>query len=395
MPGSDTLYPTKYYPFLDGLRALSIIWVISHHILVFFDPSALGKPWFIPVLLYAKMGMLGVDMFFVISGFLITGLLLNDLENKVRLKRFYLRRMFKIIPSYLLAVLGGLLVLHFYHETTVYNYGIKDFNDGTVHFFRGKSIIKANWSLVSNYLLFIQNYKRHLFTLAHTWSIAVEEHFYLGYPLILWGITAFIKKISHRRIALVLILLLLTAEVYYYRFWCIANMFNPPFQTTLFRIDALIFGCLLRIFEPAMLKLFSGKKFPYSLMALFIGLAFYCSLFLASYINYSYTQRPSTITLYYYAAYYLAPGFVIISALLGFKPLLAVLQNKFLIGIGKQSYGTYLWHYVLILPFISLQKWVPSPVVICLYFGCSLLVGFLSTITVERYFLNLRRKWAP
>src|SRR3989338_8962393 len=97
-----------YYPFLDTFRGIAVLWVLLHHISIFFDLKLLMGKWHALVAPFAAVGYLWVDMFFVISGFLITGLLLDDLDSRVRLKRFYVRRFFKIVPQYFLAVVVGL-----------------------------------------------------------------------------------------------------------------------------------------------------------------------------------------------------------------------------------------------------------------------------------------------
>ena len=115
---------SKRYDFLDGLRGVAVLWVMAHHFLYGFD----ARPAFVQTVLFFKthnwnwaaqlssdifnnvyvrltfFGNYGVDLFFVISGFLITGLLLEFLDKKVDIKRFYIRRFFKIIPHYYFVV---------------------------------------------------------------------------------------------------------------------------------------------------------------------------------------------------------------------------------------------------------------------------------------------------
>ena len=161
----------EYYPFLDGLRGISILWVLGLHILLFFDlKSILGSYYWI-VYKFFSIGHLGVDIFFVLSGFLITGLLLDDLSDHVRLKRFYLRRSFKILPQYLLVVLTGFIFLKL----------------GAFPPIKGAIEINPTLSNQStlSFILFIQNYIPGSIILMHTWSLAIEEHFYLLYPVLL------------------------------------------------------------------------------------------------------------------------------------------------------------------------------------------------------------------
>ena len=104
------IHSTKvYYPFLDSFRAIAILWVMLHHGMLIASFSY-SMPYLDKL---SAIGFLGVDIFFVISGFLITGLLINDLDNKIRVKRFYVRRFFKIVPHYLTIVLIGFALLPF------------------------------------------------------------------------------------------------------------------------------------------------------------------------------------------------------------------------------------------------------------------------------------------
>ncbi len=137
---------------LDGLRALAILAVLIHH-------SALARPegiW--------SRGFLGVDLFFVISGLLITTLLLRerDREGRISLSGFYWRRGLRILPLYLLVVtaVGGYFVL-----------------------WKGSAEMARLWP---GYYLFLANFLTdHIPTLPPTWSLSMEEQFYLVWPLVM------------------------------------------------------------------------------------------------------------------------------------------------------------------------------------------------------------------
>lgn len=139
-------------PSLDGLRAVSILLVVFSHL------------WFTrsPIAAYFDLGTLGVKVFFVISGFLITSLLLNELSHKgnINLKKFYFRRMFRIFPPYYFFLLITLLL------------GLA----GMIEYSLGGFLAAA---------LYITDYSNNLWYLGHTWSLSVEEQFYLLWPFIL------------------------------------------------------------------------------------------------------------------------------------------------------------------------------------------------------------------
>jgi peptidoglycan/LPS O-acetylase OafA/YrhL len=137
----------RYFPSLDGLRALAIAPVVWHHATPRPLEGALGR------------GPLGVDLFFAISGFLITTLLLH--EEKISLKEFWIRRSLRIFPLYYFVL--GLYVAH------ALAYGDR-------HDFLGS---------VPVYATYTSNWLPHSETFAFAWSLASEEQFYLLWPLVL------------------------------------------------------------------------------------------------------------------------------------------------------------------------------------------------------------------
>ncbi len=154
---------------LDVLRGLAIVMVLFNHLEPFTVPMlpALSGPAGYVYWHVKSIGWTGVDMFFVLSGFLISGLLFKELEQtgRLHLPRFWVRRAFKILPSYWLL----LAVLAF---------------TGATHWLAAGSAASLARSL-AEHLLFAQNYLAHNPN-GPTWSLAVEEHFYLLMPLLLW-----------------------------------------------------------------------------------------------------------------------------------------------------------------------------------------------------------------
>jgi peptidoglycan/LPS O-acetylase OafA/YrhL len=143
-------------PSLHGLRALSILLVLIAHLAQ--HGILLPRTWHL-----TELGRLGVDMFFVISGFLITVLLLREQKKQqtISLKQFYLRRAFRILPAYLCFLLGialmnslGVVALSGWDWFAVLTY--------TVSF-----VPKPTWDI------------------GHIWSLSVEEHFYLLWPIVM------------------------------------------------------------------------------------------------------------------------------------------------------------------------------------------------------------------
>lgn len=162
---------------LDGLRAMAVLLVVIAH----------GSSTLLPKADRITTGHLGVEVFFVLSGYLITSLLLREYENRGRisLKDFYIRRALRIWPLYY-AVLVLLLVVLIHVNSKAFGGAWVSTNSP-----RYELLGDEWWS----YLFFLQNYvsdPKHVpLSLAVYWSLAIEEQFYLFWPLILIGLTRF------------------------------------------------------------------------------------------------------------------------------------------------------------------------------------------------------------
>ena len=367
--------PRKYYPFLDALRGIALLWVIAHHSNYYFKMDTYNpKPFWQAMGTFFTAGFMGVDLFFVTSGFLITGLLMDEFyHGKVNVTRFYKRRFFKIIPHYFLIVVIAFGLMAIYSPKFVM-YPLEIFGCLT---------------LTQNYL------KDTVPLLDHTWSIAIEEHFYIIYPLILFYVGGLFKgkKGRHKSILFVLFFLLILGNISRIIFFKGADELDIYYyQKTHLRFDALIFGCFLRFAEEWLVRL--GKK-------KFSGVLF----FIAAVLIYSFLVLKAQHTIWFHTTLmYLAAGFILCAALCGFKPLLEVGENRFLKFIGKNCYGIYLWHYPLIFLiyqifqsvriYESLPMVIPPSIVI-IHLILSVALGVLSTVTLEKYFLKLRQTWIP
>ncbi|AZB10771.1 acyltransferase [Chryseobacterium sp. G0162] len=141
---------------LDHLRALAIVMVLLFHYRAFKHPE-----WIDTI---GRFGWTGVDLFFVLSGFLISGQLFKEMNEKgtISLKTFYIKRFFRIVPAYFFT-----LFLYF-----------------TIPFFREREALPPLWKFVT----FTQNYRLDVIsqgTFSHAWSLCIEEQFYLILPLFL------------------------------------------------------------------------------------------------------------------------------------------------------------------------------------------------------------------
>ena len=265
-----------YRPELDGIRGLAILLVLAQHINL---PSS------------ALAGMVGVNLFFVLSGFLITSLLIaeQDTKGKIDLRRFYERRVRRLIPA-LVAVLIATGVLMAIQGRLVDYIG-----PAAVSFFYVSDIAKA----IGYDLGYV----------GHTWSLAMEEQFYLLWPaLLIFAPRKWLAPLAIAGIvgAVALQLLLVPDNV-------LAH-FRPDV-----RADAILWGCLIALIPVAIPRWAAAAS----------GIA----LFVVSFtFLWPYAIGLSSVL-----------SAVFIAGAAGLAP---VLSARPLVRIGQISYGMYLWHAI-------------------------------------------------
>jgi peptidoglycan/LPS O-acetylase OafA/YrhL len=151
-----------YRPALDGLRACAVLAVIAYH---------LGAPWM-------PGGFLGVDAFFVVSGYLITSLLLHEraVHGRVSLRAFWLRRARRLLPAVLVSLIAVLAAVLVWSSPTQRNTLRVDAMAALAYV--------ANWRFVTSGQSYFDLYSTPS-PLRHMWSLAIEEQFYLVWPVVL------------------------------------------------------------------------------------------------------------------------------------------------------------------------------------------------------------------
>src|SRR5687767_2907742 len=163
---------TGFIPALDGLRGIAIILVMLHHF-TYYRPNSGIDAQIASVLFF---GWAGVDLFFVLSGFLITGILLDTRDSKRYFSTFYARRTLRIFPLYYLVLLLAFVVLPKFpalHPVLLGQVGPVD--------------LPPQWP----YWLYLTNFSIADGGWVHgwvdvAWSLAIEEQFYLVWPLMIW-----------------------------------------------------------------------------------------------------------------------------------------------------------------------------------------------------------------
>jgi peptidoglycan/LPS O-acetylase OafA/YrhL len=297
----------KHLDPLDGLRGIAIILVLAWHYL------PVVQPW-LP-------GWMGVDLFFVLSGYLITWRLMATKEQPHYFARFYRNRVLRIFPLYYSVVIGFLLSIHFFvrpeYLSTVAIY---------INHWKSFFIFTENWSFIF--------YGQPLnLSLGPLWSIAVEEQFYLIWPAVILLLPGVKWKI---RTFLFLILLILLAR----SIWYLTHPSAPMlYYNTFFRIDSFVIGALLFQLHDAKIKI--SANLVTWIMAGLLAVILFNSLSLKTPVP----DDPFMMTI----GYTLLALFFACSLHLAARPeknaFSTFLNGKFLRGAGKISYCLYLIHF--------------------------------------------------
>jgi peptidoglycan/LPS O-acetylase OafA/YrhL len=185
---------------LDGIRAISILMLLFAHSLGTVNPKGLSNKEY--NLLYSEGG-LSVINFFVISGYLITKMLLIEREKRgnISLKNFYLRRLFRVFPVFYLYIIVMIILKCFFIPTLFENYTVVGF--ASLYLWNYVHVFNVH-ALPSDHVTFI---------FGHFWSLAVEEQFYLLWPIML--IVLNVKTLKKVVIVMILITPLLRTAAYF------------------------------------------------------------------------------------------------------------------------------------------------------------------------------------
>ncbi len=314
----------RYITGLDGIRAIAVIMVLAYHL----------------KLALFKSGFLGVTVFFVLSGYLITGILISEVEEEgtIDLKNFWLRRIRRLVP----AVMSMAVVIIFVSAVVnriIFTKGCKDFLASVLGF--------NNWWQIFNKVSYFEAAGvPSPFT--HCWSLAIETQFYLIYPLILLGIYKLAKSRGEGRAKRGLLFAGVTLLLALISVILMIVLFDPQqdasrvYYGTDTRAFSLLFGALLAI-------LWDYRMVPRRLSAsvnMVLGsVSFAVLLVMTIAIN-------GSSNFWYRGGQFVGTilTVLVIYAVSGRKTLLSrLLSHPVLKWIGDRSYSIYLWHYPIIL----------------------------------------------
>jgi peptidoglycan/LPS O-acetylase OafA/YrhL len=334
-------------PYLDLIRTAAVLMVMVYHFLPDFD---LGK--FSP-------GNLGVQLFFLLSGYLITGILLSQkrklLSTKTMLRNFYIKRALRLFPIYYL------IIIAFFALQVGMNLYSCDMNDWPYYF-----------TYTSNILFFMEGMKG--VQLNHTWSLGIEEQFYLIWPVLLLLVP--VKKEGF----FIFVMLLVAFGL---RYFLIVDNHDLLLSG---QLDMLLSGATLAWLQPRIQAINKERNISLFIVGLLL-LSTY--LIIDQYASVpSYIARNSIILC----------GVILIVGASCIKQQSAIAPPlKGLIYLGKISYGIYLYHKVIAFLFVfSLVKLGVSINPILGFVSCiviTLLVSAISYKYLEMPFLRMKKKF--
>ena len=362
---------------LDVLRGVAILLVLGHHPPLELDSEAVGFEFFKG---WARGGWVGVDLFFVLSGFLIGTLLLQEVQQtgKLDLKRFLIRRGFKIWPGYILFLVANSL-----HRLLRFPGPVTERLSGTW----------PNW-------LHIQNYTGYWGSpFSHTWSLAVEEHFYLLLPLVIWLFIRYSAARPSKGLVQVLLAVLLICPV----FRVATALVFPEFNFWIhqapshLRMDSLAAGVLLAwAVQHYPEKL--GLLFRFKSTLLVLGLVFLSPAFFVP--REFFWMHTLGFTVESFGSVLLVLWGVAQSRSTVKLPCWSGCFASLLAYVGLYSYSIYLWHEpygqatVLRLTKLSPVE-LPYGVTLIVFIIVSLVLGVASYRLVETPSLRMRERFFP
>jgi len=350
----------NYIPELDGLRGIAILLVVTFHYFGFLSIFSFG--W------------TGVDLFFVLSGYLITSRLMISRKDKDYFSKFYKNRALRIIPLYY-----GVLIIFF----IAVNLFVSEKNlTGFQFYYQNISsffLFLQNWALIYAGI----NYENHL---QHFWTLAVEEQFYLLWPFIIYFFS------GNKNIICILCVSIICI-IFFRSFLYFKNPGDSLvyFYNTFCRMDSFITGGLLYFLSANPLK-----KIYKQVAAAFIFILIAAIIFSGTKHS---TPFMSTIGYTLLAIFFAAILYIALEK--KYKYLNKILNKKWLIQLGKISYGLYIFHWVIlrslqgkIIQFLDFHLLINEQIIlwlsliICLII--SIAVSVISYFYFELHFLKMK-----
>lgn len=344
----------RYFPSLDGLRCLAVGIVMAAHAHVPF----------------LRSGGVGVDMFFVLSGFLISSILFDEYSRRGRISfgRFYMRRVLRLTPCLWTTVAFFVIV----HALLGDPFPMKDSALALTY--------TMNWACAFGY-------QGEFDGLMHTWSLAIEEQFYLLWPLLFGALVVLAR--SRARLALILGIAALSVGVYRY---LLAGTYSA--ERIYYGLDTHCDGLLCGAMLVPLAAYFRESALPQVVHAILGRFLVPLALFAIALIACKLHWARLPMQHFGFTAAAAASGVIVLDLVAGRSSVLrGALEFAPLRWLGKISYGLYLWHFPIyesIARLHVIHHWWRLAII-----GptCTVAMASLSFYSVESYFLRMKTRF--
>lgn len=308
---------------------------------------------------FGRGGAIGVDIFFVLSGFLITKNLLDeyDIQGSLSIKKFWIKRFFRLFPAFFVLILFIFMIAFLMIN--------KDHSNAILIEARDAFLYLSNVSWMWTEIKFER-------ILGHTWSLSVEQQFYFIWPLFLF----FFIKYFNRKYIFIIVILISSALSVYKQFGNAPELFKSIY------FESIFIGCIVAIsmWNKWKIEIKSPiiPAFAISFL-LFVGFFGFDIFKFFSLEKYFFILIPSASSILLIHSF--SNNYSFINKILSFKPL---------VYTGTISYGLYLWH----IPIFRLFKWYsffPPSVSFILKFAATFLIASLSYFFLEKRMLKISK----
>ncbi|HXA31793.1 MAG TPA: acyltransferase family protein [Acidimicrobiales bacterium] len=353
---------------LDGLRAVAVLIIMGFHFQVSWLPG----------------GFIGVDVFYVLSGFLITGLLLSEYRKRGRigLSAFWLRRARRLLPALVIVLVVVTVLVRFVSPPGLY----PDFRMSSLS---ALFYFSNWWQIVSSGSYFVATSPAS--PLTHTWSLAVEEQFYLVWPLVVIAVMH-VSRVFARGLRVLLVLSVVGAVGSALE---MALLYNPTVNTTrlYFGTDThaqsilvgSVLACSLTIIQMRRGQegMAPAAQSPTIVRLLFVvGAAGFAGTLALAY------SIDGTAPFDYRGGFFLsalsAAAIILAAVCAPGRPIARFLSLRLLVWIGSVSYGLYLWHYPVFVFVDSEETGLTGMWLLALRFATTFALAAASYYLVER-----------
>lgn len=367
-----------HMPQLDALRGIAILWVILHNGAL--DNVGHAQSAVMSVVeLISNMGWVGVQLFFVLSGFLITGILLDGRGATNQFRTFYARRTLRIFPLYYTFLLLAFVILPWTGIVTWHN--------------SSPTEMALYWSYLTNW-----GQPFHPVNFPHLWSLAIEEQYYLMWPLLV----IFLRERTLVYACLTLIVTAILCRAYLVFNYDAGFASHAMYTFTIARWDALAIGSLLAILVR------SERALPYLqryFTPSFGVLSFLLLAQVAAFRNFIPSGTPGIINQTTIAIWF---AMLILLSIVPWHNQLdnlrSTLSNRFLRWVGKYSYAIYVFHFPAKMIWFSHfaiavapnAPWQQFGIMVYNFIGIAALAtsgAYISWHILEQPFLRLKRRF--